>query len=246
MIIDYLSTLNNIGYECDIFQKTIETIYFDEGKEKVCSLSNVTQYRVYRLYYSTIYACIELSRFLKLNIKNFDNEFFQSASSLDSNKENGVLDKFRFNVESLKLGFKMLRNQISVFCQAFDDEERERINEAIHSYFENCYYSTVVMSVSAIEYRLLKLMCIIFPDLKSNLEKMTLGQLVYEYSKNKDKYKNIVPEKHEPLLNLCNTYRTFSVHPKKQRITPQVANSILNLSIEFLTDRDTKIMVHKI
>jgi len=45
----------------------------------------------------------------------------------------------------------------------------------------------------------------------------------------------------EPLLQLCNTYRTFSVHPKKLKIKPTLAGSILNLSIEFLTDQDTKL-----
>lgn len=240
MIIDYISTLNNIAAACDDFQKSIEHVYFDKGKAKNCRSTNVTQHRVYRQYYSPINACVQICRFLNLRIPNFEHEFYEAASSLDSNQENNDLETLRFNVEGLKLGFGGLRENTSDFYQAFDEEERERINEAIHSYFEGCYYSTVAMSVSAVESRLLKLMCIVSPDSKGYLEKKTLGQLVFEYSKEKDKYNNVVPEKHKPLLDLCNTYRTFSVHPKKQKITPLVAGSILNLSLEFLTDHDTK------
>ena len=140
----------------------------------------------------------------------------------------------------VKLGFRITSNELSAICSAFDDEEKERMNEAIHDYFEGCNYSCVAMSVSAAESRLLKLMCLASPDSKVELEKKTLGQLIYEYVTNKDNYKNVVPEKHEPLLQLCNTYRTFSVHPKKQRITGRLATSILNLAIEFLTDQDTR------
>ena len=66
-----------------------------------------------------------------------------------------------------------------------------------------------------------------------------------EYVENKETYKKVVPVRHEPLLELCNTYRRFSVYPKKQKITGMLAASILSLSIEFLIDPDTKPEVTK-
>jgi len=92
------------------------------------------------------------------------------------------------------------------------------------------------MSVSAIEFRLLSLMTSTCQD--ARLERMTLGQLINEYLNNKDKYRRIIPEKHEPLLEHCNTYRIFSVHPKKERINKSVATSILHMTFQFLLDKD--------
>ena len=82
-------------------------------------------------------------------------------------------------------------------------------------------------------------MSIANPDAIPKLEDMTLGQLITEYIQNKEAYKYIVPKKHKALLELCNTYRIFSVHPKKEDISPGIASSILNLSLVFLTDDNT-------
>ena len=92
------------------------------------------------------------------------------------------------------------------------------------------------MSVSAIEFRLLSLMTYGNPEAK--LEQLTLGQLIREYLDNKKKYSNVIPKKHEPLLNHCNVYRIFSVHPKREEINKPIANSILNMTFMFLLDKD--------
>jgi len=65
------------------------------------------------------------------------------------------------------------------------------------------------------EFRLLSSMTSVSSDPK--LAKMTLGQLINEYLDNKDEYRKIIPKKYEPLLEYCNTYRVFSVHPKKEK-----------------------------
>ena len=114
------------------------------------------------------------------------------------------------------------------------------MNEAFHCEFERCRYSTVAMSVSAAESRLLKLMCLARPEFENALDEKTLGQLVWEYVNNKEKYKNVVPEKHEPLLQLCNVYRIFSVHPKRETITQGMTSSILQLTLGFLQDSSTR------
>ncbi len=243
MIIDYFTALNNIDEIVNDFQNSIEYVFFNEGKDKKCNITNITRDMVYREYYRETSACVELLRFLNYQIKSSKHDFFAAASSLDSNLENNEIDTFKLNVRSLQLGFKRMRGNISTTCEALDIEEKERLNEAIHCYLENCYFSSIAMSVSAVESRLLKLMINVSPESKVEIEKNTLGQLIYEYSNNKAKYKNVVPEKHKALLDLCNTYRVFSVHPKKQKVTPQIATSVLSLSIEFLTDKDTRVEV---
>ena len=91
------------------------------------------------------------------------------------------------------------------------------------------------MSVSAIEFRLFSLMMAICPDPK--LEELTLGQLIREYLDNKQKYGNVIPKKHEHLLDHCNIYRIFSVHPKKEEINKPIASSILSMTFLFLLDK---------
>jgi len=67
---------------------------------------------------------------------------------------------------------------------------------------------------------------------------LTLGQLINEYLDNKEKYGKIIPKKYEPLLEYCNTYRIFSVHPKKEKINKSVATSILHMTFQFLLDKE--------
>jgi len=127
---------------------------------------------------------------------------------------------------------KEVKDKISLLSS----DELDRLNEAIHCLFEGCYYSAIAMSVSAIEFRLLSLMTYGNPEAK--LEQLTLGQLIREYLDNKEKYSNVIPKKHEPLLNHCNVYRIFSVHPKREEINKPIANSILNMTFMFLLDKN--------
>jgi hypothetical protein len=69
---------------------------------------------------------------------------------------------------------------------------------------------------------------------------LTLGQLIKEYTDHKEKYDNVIPKKHEALLDYCNTYRVFSVHPKKEKITRAIATSILCMTCNFLFDKKLK------
>ena len=166
-------------------------------------------------------------------------------------KEKETLDKLvylletPFNVER-KVGFDAcldevekrfsdVKNEVKEKISLLNLDEMDRLNEAIHCFLEGCYYSAVAMSVSAIEFRLFSLMMSTCPDPK--LKELTLGQLIREYLEDKQKYGNVIPKKHEPLLEHCNTYRIFSVHPKKEKINKPIASSILNLSFLFLLDK---------
>lgn len=241
MLIDYISNLERVETLCDEFASRVEQVYFNKGGAERCLTPNYYLQDYYRERITPVKSCVELYRILEpQSLRTYASFFYEQASFLESSDQLVNLADFKFFLGSVKLGFTNTKREMLSFYSAFDEEEKERMNEAIHNYLEQCNYSCVAMSVSAIESRLLKLMCLVSPDLEPQLEKKTLGQLITDYIQNKGKYKDVVPEKHEPLLQLCNTYRTFSVHPKKQKIQPALARSILSLSILFLTDQDTK------
>jgi len=246
MFIDYLSCVKNALKECESFKKIILYLYFDDGRKKESSVDDFCLRPSYQEYFIPVKKCVQMCRILKFpSFEKYDSILYEAASDLEDPREIEDLKSFEVNINVLIAEFGVAKNEIAAFCSAFDEEEKERINEAIHNHLEGCNYSCVAMSVSAAESRLLKLMCFASPDSERELQKKTLGQLIAEYIRDKGKYKNVVPEKHEPLLQLCNTYRTFSVHPKKQKIKATIAGSIFNLAIEFLTDPDTKPAVVK-
>lgn len=241
MFIDYIKHFGNATEVCNDFKSNILAVYFDDGKKQQSSTEDFVWAEEYRNYFIPLKACIQLFGILKFqSFAERERSFYKAASHLENPLYTKTLDDFNLYIDMVKVCFEIAGGEMRAFCSAFDEEEKQRINEAIHNHLEGCCYSCVAMSVSAAESRLLKLMCIVSPDSKKELEENTLGQLLTEYVKNKNEYKSIVPEKHETLLKLCNTYRIFSVHPKKQEIKPPIASSILNLAIEFLADRNTK------
>jgi hypothetical protein len=241
MLVDYLSNIKNVPELCDRLESDVLKFFFKDGGKNESDIDNYPWTSLYRSAFAPIWACVQLCELLKLEVlRSHQREILLSANALQIPRDIPKLEDFRVHLYYIKSAFLLAGEEILNLCSAFDDEEKMRINEAIHDYFEDCTYSCVAMSVSAVESRLLKLMCLVSPDSKQKLEKKTLGQLVNEYLKNKSKYKTVVPNKHDHLLQLCNTYRIFSVHPKKQKIKLTVASSILTLAIDFLTDQDTK------
>lgn len=241
MAIDYIFNLKCAEDLCDRFERHILSLFLREGDSEEKPIPYFVWLRPYREYFEPVKVCVKLCRILKP--QSFGDRrilFFEAVASLEHIRDTKNIKDFKRNLDIVRLCFRLVSDEVSAICSAFGEEEKERMNEALHDYLHDCHYSSVAMSVSAVESRLLKLMCLASPELERELEKKTLGQLIYEYTNNKDRYKNVVPEEHEPLLQLCNTYRTFSVHPKKRKITGRLAGSILDLAIEFLTDQDTK------
>ena len=162
----------------------------------------------------------------------------QRVTSLNSPESIQRRSTFELYVDYIKGVFKQVRNEIKSRLRLLDKEERARLNEALNCYTQGCNYSTVAMSVSAIEFRLLSLMMSKVRD--PRLENLTLGQLIKEYLDNKQKYGVVIPKKHEPLLEHCNVYRIFSVHPKREKITRPISTSIINMTFAFLLDENMK------
>jgi hypothetical protein len=148
------------------------------------------------------------------------------------------LRPYELIVELFECLFNKIGPKLEEKIASLSNDENKRLNEAFNCYYNELNYSSVVMSVSAIEARLFSLMQSMSNDRK--LDQLTLGQLIKEYAENKDKYGYVLPKKHEPLLEYCNTYRKFSVHPKSDKITRSNATTILCMTCSFLFDGNLK------
>jgi len=125
-------------------------------------------------------------------------------------------------------------------------DECERLDEALVSYSNYCFRASTIMAVSAVEFRLHYMIKNTNRELyRAEFEKATLGKLIQVFDKNmyeENRYKRIkqlMPDRHLPLVELLNQYRIFSAHPKELEVTPQIAESILGLSFAFLIDPAT-------
>ncbi|MDO8689902.1 MAG: hypothetical protein Q7R39_07800 [Dehalococcoidia bacterium] len=121
-----------------------------------------------------------------------------------------------------------------------------RLDEALVCSQSYCFYSSIVMAVSAVEYRIAELVRRSAPELYSrSFPRATLGQLIQLFQDDMYKgeefrnAKELMPSKHKPLISLLNQYRVFSAHPSEEQVTPQIAEAILHLAFSFLTDPQT-------
>ena len=155
----------------------------------------------------------------------------------------GGLDNFEEIISNIKDVFQDARGELEDKLGLLEPEEKKRLNEAMNCYMQKLNYSSIVMSVSAIESRLFSLMMLKEPSAK--LETLSLGGLITEYLLNKQRYGNVISSKHLPLLQYCNTYRILSVHPKKESIQRANATTILCMSCSFLFDKELKTKIEK-
>ena len=237
----YLSDMKNMKNICDDFKKEILDGYFESGQSKDASNKRYFYTPLFRQLFNPIKRVIDASVFFNIEVIETNRDILKDEVHMLENRALSV-DIFEKYVSDIKSVFSGAKGKIEYLHSILDETEINRINEAIHDFLERCYYSSVTMSVCAVESRLLNLMLSVRPEEERKLNSMTLGQLIREYISNKEQYKNRIPKKHEPLLDLCNTYRIFSVHPKGEEINNGVARAILNFSIEFLTDMETRVV----
>jgi hypothetical protein len=148
--------------------------------------------------------------------------------------------EFNSNLNFIDRTFKYASYELKAKINRLEgEEERNRLNEAFNCHVQGLNYSTIIMSVSAVENRLYKLLKFKNPEAK--IDTFTLGQLIHEYTNNKENYGNFIPKKHEPLLDYCNYYRVFSVHPNKEKIKGSDSLAVLCMACSFLFDKSMKI-----
>ena len=238
----YLKTLSNIEEFITDFKKDVYEMFKDETYNPIGTTYFITGSKRESLdMLQQIISIIDVFGIdvLDRNKKGFENwlEIIEYPPRLFKWDD---INKFFENILSV---FQMAKEELNEKINLLEEEERERLNEAFNCYIQELNYSAIVMSVSAIENRLFSLMISKYYD--KRLEELTLGQLIWEYTHNKEKYGNIIPEKHEPLLDYCNIYRVFSVHPKKEKINRSNTTAILCMSCSFLFDKNMKTKTEK-
>ena len=239
----YLWHLENMEDFCETFKrKIIETDFIDSKTKKILSDPLFYTYcwtPLYQGYWKTLSDIVNICDMLGITHLELNKSVMaQRIEWLDTPELLSKRSYFESYTDLIKEVFKKVEKELREKLQLLEEEEKYRLNEALNCYINECNYSAVAISVSAIEFRLLNLMQLVKPN--SKLEKYTLGELINEYLQNKKAYKNVIPKKHEPLLNLCNVYRIFSVHPKKEKITRAIATSIINMTFAFLLDKKMK------
>ncbi len=232
--INYLESLKRIVELCDrLREDTIRNYY---NNEDYTSNPYFCYYPHYRQRFDLLKGIAEICDIFGVkHLEGNKNNLRGRIQKLNDPAHLSERREFEDNITYVKNIFQVSENEIRKRLSILSPIETKRLDEAIHCYLEGCNNATVAMAFSAIEYRLLALMKSVQPQ-GTKLDEMTLGQLIGEYLDNKEKYGNIVPQRHEPLLGLCNTYRIFSVNPKKETIIRPVTITALSSTLDFLLD----------
>lgn len=247
----YLETLPNIINICENFEKDVKESFFkvvppflnpyyvdriyDNQREYWFSLT--PKFLSYYVPLTRIIEITEMFGIRELEIQK--TRLNKIVQELQTVQVVSIFSEFSYRLQLIKNSFAPFLDRLRTSISLLDAQERKRLNEGIHCYLESCNLSSAAMSVSAIENRLFRLMAKARPNESRNLGRQTLGQLVQEYLKDQEKYLKIVPERHHALLNLCNRYRIYAVHPKGLEVSRNIAGSILRLTFEFLMDKET-------
>jgi hypothetical protein len=144
--------------------------------------------------------------------------------------------EFEDNLNFVANTFRDKGFPIASITSQLQPTETLRLVEAIHCLFEGCLHSSVAMAASAIEFRLLDFMKRISPSSSKELEQKPLGSLIQNCLSD-PAYSAKLPERHRPLLQLCNEYRVFSVHPKMEHINQNEAIAVISLAFSFILDK---------
>lgn len=245
MIPDYIKDIGRVDDICGEFRRYLRKQFFTDSNSSYQDYTTKYHWpylpssRVYLLHLSRLIEICDLFGIVELeSAKNeLQRKIHMLEEERDETKNWKSLDVL---IQDIERPFSNIKTKLNEIQTRLEPKEKERLNEALHVYMEGAYYSSVAMSVSTIEHRLLSLM----KNAKetTELDEMTLGALIREYLKHeKDDYKSLSLSRHRPLLELCNNYRIFSVHPKDEAINRKVATSVLNLTLEFLLDEKTVI-----
>ena len=120
----------------------------------------------YRIHFEPIRKAVEISDLIGVKSLEINKEYMMLRINwLGDPLYVKYYVSFESYVNDIKSVFVTAKGRIREKLSVLTPEERNRLNEAIHCFFEGCYYSTIIMSVSAIEFRLLNLMSYANPQL---------------------------------------------------------------------------------
>lgn len=248
MLLDYFTPLQDMPTYCAQFKewtlKTFFTTKTQYGQQRVDAPSaeswmysgHYCYHPEYQRHLETIKRCIQICHVFgitKLNV--LEPDLLEHAYALGRPEVVKTKKDFESNLDAISAAFASEGFPIAGMITRLHATESERLLEAIHSLFEGCRLSAVAMAVSAIEFRLLDFMKQLTPDAKE-LDRLTLGSLIGECLDPEKPYFAKLPDRHRPLLELCNKFRIFSVHPKTTLIGQNEAISVINLAFSFILD----------
>lgn len=247
MITDYFPPLGRMPFYCGEFKEWVVKSFFtrktQSGYEKSETPVESWAYGGHYCYHpeyrqrlETVSRCIQICHVFGIgSLNTVQPKLTERAHRLGQPELIKNRKDFEENIDSIAGVFASEGYPIGGMIARLHATEKERLQEAIHCLFEGCRYSTVAMAASAIEFRLLEFMKQANPDAKEDFERRTLGSLVEECLK-EPVYSKKLPERHRPLLELCNQFRIFSVHPKTELIGQNEAISVINLAFSFILD----------
>ncbi len=246
MILDYFEPLKNMSTYCQQFKEWVTKSFFMQktqyGYEKSDTAhgewycGHFCYHPDYQQRLEVIKRCIQISHVFgiaKLNVNQ--PKLLEKAHKLGQPELVKTRGNLEENLDSISGAFASEGFPITTMISQMHSTETERLLEAVHSLFEGCRYSAVAMAVSAIEFRLLEFMRQVNASALKELETKPLGFLIDECLTNAV-YSKVLPERHRPLLSLCNQFRIFSVHPKTELIGQNEAMSVINLAFSFILD----------
>jgi hypothetical protein len=242
-MIYYLDHLANIvEYLKDFRKNTIDMVFTDGKTKQVLETPYHSRYcysPFYQESWSVLNNLIEISDMLELDyLVDHRRVLIDSIVCLNDPSEIATRHDFEFHVEKLVETFSVVQDKLKAKLKLLSEGEKLTFNEALNCYLDGCNYAAAAMSVFAVESRLSSLMMAKSND--RNLENLTVGQLIAKYLPDKDRYANVIPERHEALLTYSNTFKVFSINPSRPKITRPIATTILNMTFSFLFDETLK------
>lgn len=246
MLLDYFTSLQDMVSYCGNFKEWVLRTFFTAknqyGQQRSDTPTETWAYYGHLCYdpeyqrrLEMVKRCIQICHVFNLaKLTAMQPALLERAYALGRPEIVKTRKDFEANMDAISTGFLNEGFPIAGLIRELHSSERERLLEAVHGLFENCRMSAVAMAASAIEFRLLEFMKQLTPE--EDFEKETLGSLIQQCLDPDKPYAKKLPDRHRPLLELCNKYRIFSVHPSTTMIGQNEALSVINLAFSFILD----------
>lgn len=199
-----------------------------------------------REFINNLKICVKLFELLEIS-----DSFIESISSEFSDLNGTIFHHIQIETSCKNLIsiYNNYKDKIIKKINLLSEVEKYRLNEGLHCFNEKCFYSSIILSVSAMESRLFEILKreninfleSIAKKQNKNINEFTFGTLFNIYLDHKNEFNNIIPEKHESIFKVCNEFRIFSAHPKNEYLRYNNANTILSAVFDFLLDSRLKL-----
>lgn len=191
--------------------------------------------------------------FVYLEVNPLEKEILgKIISEIKNPISNENLRMFKQNIKDLERFVQIHQKNFYETAKKFTCLESERLNESMRCFKIHAYYASVILAVTSIESRIHTIIRGKYKKFyDGEIKDFPIGKIINlrdpnqykepKYNRIKKLLKEIIPEKHIPLIKLLNSYRIVSAHPRFEEIDYNISNSILSLSFAFLLDPNLEI-----